>query len=206
MKYKIILCVALISSLAIAQSDKVFVLFMNIHNDDRVEFINFEVISGTPNIEPLESGTHPIKIISFDNKVVFESALQINFKTFRETIDENGTMSGEEVELESVEKYLRLPYFADAKSIELYHGDNLIYTLNVADYLCNKNNVCEENENAQNCPSDCRTTTTIPPGGKDNTVLLIAGILLIILGIVIAYFLLKRRSESRESGILRKLS
>jgi hypothetical protein len=79
----------------------------------------------------------------------------------REVIDEQGNLRGELINLSFVEKYLRLPYFAEAARIELYHSDKLIFKYKID--LCNKNSICEieKHENYLSCPEDC------PSGSKD---------------------------------------
>ncbi|MFH1433009.1 MAG: hypothetical protein ABIG84_07380 [archaeon] len=170
MKYIVLFFIILISSVAVAQANEVFVLYLNVHNDDAVDLKDFKIISGSQNVYADQAGNYPIKIISFDDEVLFESKLQIGFVTYRETRDEDGNMKGEEVVLESAEQFIRLPYFKNAKTIELYHEDKLIYTLDVSEHLCKKNSVCEGYENELNCPGDCANKDANKCDGKSDAV------------------------------------
>jgi hypothetical protein len=170
MKYMILFFIILISSIAFAQANDVFVLYIDVYNDGAVDLKDFKVISGTQNVYAGQDGNYPIKIVSFDDKVLFQSKLQMGFVTYRETIDDEGNMKGEEVVIENIEQFLRLPYFKDAKTIELYHEDKLIYSLDVSEHLCNKNSVCEGYENEFNCPTDCVNTIADKCDGKSDGV------------------------------------
>ena len=157
----LLLYILSVSSLASAQPNNIFALSADIHSNDTLTLKEFKIIVGTPNIYSGGSGNYTIKMLSFDDKPLFEANFDIGFVTFVEGLDEQGNMYGEEIIIPTVYKFLRLPYFRDSKTIEFYHGNKQIFKLNLADYLCNKNSVCDRYENNLNCPLE-----NVPPLGS----------------------------------------
>lgn len=194
-----LLFLAFILISTVASAERVFNARMTISKDDSVTVSSFEVLEGKASSFPeYPDANYLIKIVSFDGRTLFEAPMKIDFVVH--------PFPEGEIELNETERSFRLPFFADAKRIEMYHDGRLIHSLNIADYLCNNNSICDANENADNCPSDCRqtTTTTVPQQGSSNILMLVVGITLLVIGIVTLYILIRRRNESREAEILRK--
>ena len=191
-----LLLLAFILISTVASAEKVFSARMTIGKDDSVTISSFEVLDGKASSFPeYPDANYLIKIVSFDGRTLFEAPMKIDFVVH--------PFPEGEIELNETERSFRLPFFTDAKRIEMYHDGRLIHSLNVADYLCNKNSRCEENENTENCPTDCKKSDQ--PKQESNNFLLILGIILLVIGIVALYVLIRRRNASKEAGILRKL-
>lgn len=156
--------ISLLPISASAQAGTIFFLYADIHRNDTIGLKDFKIMDGDQNMDSGGLGNYKFHIISYEKKTLFESKFQQSFVTYRESIGEDGNMRGEEVTLDTVSKFIRLPYFKEAKTIELYHEDDLIFSLEVADYVCNHNAVCNTYENNLNCPDDCKIQKVIQCG------------------------------------------
>lgn len=74
--------------------------------------------------------------------------------------DSFGTVAeGGCIEKEAGQFSMQMPYYETGSQINLYDSnDKMVLSVDISDYakLCG-DNVCEENENAGTCPSDCRS-------------------------------------------------
>ncbi len=151
----------------------------NIYKNDLITVHKINITDGVVNVEEDGDGEYYI-ILSSEEKEVFKTSFNLEFRTYADGTSDDGKV-GKEVELDYINLYLRLPYFSEANSIRLYRNDNLLYESNLPQNEICGNNICEQNENADNCYSDCL---------KQNTslkyVFIISGI---ITGIVIIWFI-----------------
>ena len=204
MKVKLILIILIILagfSFSVYAQEKIFSFDVIIYKDDRVELIDFQISDGKVTDFPkYDDANYFIRILSFEGEILFEGSMKITY------IAHPFPPPGEEereVELNETEKFLRMPYFANAKTIELYHDDKLIYSLDVAQYICDNDGTCDENESNQNCPSDCKQQEA-QPESKDGGLnrMLIVGIVLIIVGIIVIYLIIRKNNARREQEII----
>ena len=194
MKFRLTFMFLLFAYLALAQSTVIYIN-MDVYKNDEVIINDLKLVDGTEsNLFGTEEG-FSLKVIDLGGKILFETELPVGFHKQISTVDGDEIIDTNQTNLR-----IRLPYFAEAQYVDLYHKGEMIKRISLSDYLCNNNNICEDFENPQNCPSDCRAG----PRKEDSSVMLAAGILLIVIGIASLYFLKKRRGEARESEILRK--
>jgi len=144
-----------------ANAEWVFVYEIAVHKNDTVDLKDFELIEGKVNTYPSNPGEYTLKIISSENKEVFTTAIPIQFSLHVDEIGEDGKMHQENVELDYVTRFMRLPYSISAEKIELYHGDMLINSLRIGEKLCISDGTCIDyckSRNDPDCPHEASTT------------------------------------------------
>jgi len=172
------------------------VIYINadVYRNDDVDILELKITDGVVSNLFTTPEDFSIEIIGFDNRLLFEDDLPIGFESIIDTPE-----GGDVIELDKVNMRIRIPYFSDAQYIDINHRNALVKRISLSDYVCNRNDVCEQYENIDNCPSDC------VPAGKGIDITLLASIVLIIIGIAALYLLHKRKNETHEARILRKL-
>ncbi|MEM5870323.1 MAG: hypothetical protein QXR09_04140 [Candidatus Aenigmatarchaeota archaeon] len=143
---------------------RVIKFFFRIYRNDSVELLKLEESLGY--ITSTNIGEYEVKIVSKEGEILYESPVDIFFlynKTKKEGVLLNYSLK------DFVDVYLSLPYFSNARKIELYHFNKLIYekevpfeeeTITEEAESCG-NAVCEEWEDFTNCPIDCFQQTTL---------------------------------------------
>ena len=65
-------------------------------------------------------------------------------------------LSDPPIELNETFVSLNLPFFADSKYIEVYYKNIKKLSVDISKQLCNKNKICDGNENYLSCPGECK--------------------------------------------------
>jgi len=139
--------------------DNVFLLYVSVHKNDAVDLNGFELLEGKANVYPSNPGEYTLKMVSQEEKELLASDLQLSFTAYADKVNEKGEMVSEQVELQEVEKVLRLPYSKEAEKIELYHEGKVIFSLDIPEMLCVPDGKCIDYCQGRNDP-DCATETT----------------------------------------------
>jgi hypothetical protein len=196
-----ILCVSVfLSAQAGAQEglEKVFYFHLIIYRIDTATLTNFEIIDGVPtdfpNI-PLELN-YTLLVFSIQDEILFKAKLPVSFTAYPMPPEGQPDI---EVQLNESEQYLRLPYFENAKKIEIYHDDKLIFSYDICqlDYVCENS----KGENSINCPIDCpppTTATTIPVKPPSTPIYLYLIVIVIIIAVAV-FFLLKIKTVRTDN-------
>src|SRR3989344_4507552 len=112
-------------------------------------------------------GQYLARMLSFSGVVLYEKRFDLPLEYFntppREWFDEDGNQivvpegseNGERsLEISSV--IIFVPYFRNAKVIEVLKEESVLLTIDLSAYArCNENGVCEGVETISACPSDC---------------------------------------------------
>ena len=182
------LAIILVIPFVVSAQSNVIYINADIYRDDRIDVFEVKTIQGTQSNLFGTPEEFSIKIIGFDGQLLFEDELPVSFETIIDVPEDGGDIT----QLDKVNIRIRIPHFSNAQYVDIYHRNDRIKRISLAEYLCNNNNVCDANENAQNCPDDCKPKDS---ERKDNNFIpLIIGISLLIAGIFALYFLIKKRS------------
>lgn len=137
--------------------------FFRIYQNDTVELLDLKIAEGKPSISTI--GDYKIRVVSEDGKTLHESRLDVFF--MYEKKKENGVLVDYKLK-EFVDVFLSLPYYPQASSLQLFHGNKKIFQqeiprLETEEKIACGNGICDLDEDFYNCPVDCSplTTTTI---------------------------------------------
>jgi len=142
---------------------------------------------GTVSDFPLSETGYKIKIISHDNKNLFNANLGVSFFLTQNAPELNSTVVSP-----------RVPVYPTAKYIAIYHGNKNIFEIDLSRQLCNNNSICNLGENQYNCPEDCKVAVKEFPWAYAAIVAACVAVLLII------FFYKKSGKESDWQKIYKK--
>jgi hypothetical protein len=166
-----ILGVILISNVNAAEQ-KVFVLTLK-YNEGLVSFDKIFATKGIFNEQLTPMGEYRLEILSFNDEVLYSERFDFDLEVFlsapSEWFDENGIQiyipneSETGTVLTETTKELIIPYFINAKTINIYNPEEKILEIPVGHFadLCG-DNICQPHESYESCPIDC------PSGSADD--------------------------------------
>ena len=119
-----------------------------------------------------KTGDYKVVLISFERDILFETYFDVTTEVvpepLKEWFDEKGNQvivpeKHVETKLKEVSSVIFLPYFKNAKNIEIYNKKNeLELSVDVSEFAtCNLNKVCDFKESHDLCPEDCPFAETI---------------------------------------------
>ena len=109
-------------------------------------------------ITPLELTKYPIiqdyspGFGEFSAKLTTSSGRELSRSNFQPSFY---ILSNPPTETDTETVTLNFEYKEQAEFLEVYHNNNQKLKINIKELLCNKNSVCEENENYLSCQKDC---------------------------------------------------
>jgi len=169
----------------IKQYQPVYSLRMFIFKNETAELKDVHVESGTISYFPVTNTSYAIKVVSFDDKTLFDTNLGVSFIIIIEP--------GQIIETDSMVVQARIPVYETAKWIIIQHYDKEILRIDLSEYFCNKNGICDLGENKYICPEDCEQISEIPEEERGFQFLYIIMLSLVILILIAIFFVRKRR-------------
>lgn len=116
-----------------------------------------------------DTGEYSLRLISFlgedlyDNHFDFDLEFEIHQIPSSDWFDEQGNqivipvIDNELIQLNQTTKFIFVPYFSNAKTVELYKQNRLFLRADISEFaVCNQNKVCEEGESYEICSYDCK--------------------------------------------------
>lgn len=212
---------ALLGPAALAAGDGVYYLQLN-YDNGAITLKNLEFMPGTISPTRIQPGTgYRAELISLTGGLLYEFIFDIPLTISVDTIDpETGQFTGGTMQLNRADFSLRIPYFPDGKTINIYDPDgNSALEIDVSPLAqaCG-DGTCGEEEGYLICPQDCpsgsadgfcdrvRDSITDPdcgPGEDPDEGELQTNLFLIAALILIAIFtlllLIKRKKGKRET-------
>lgn len=114
-----------------------------------------------------ETGGYTAKIISFKNEILFETAFNVNLEAFYSFPLSKETPKAAK-KLTKTNLDLLLPYYANAKSIQILKDNKLLLEIDLSRFsTCNENKICGGAESVESCPSDCTCGNNVCDANED---------------------------------------
>jgi len=156
----------------------VYAVRTEIFKNDTATLLDISATNGTVSHFASSNTSYSIRVLSNNGNELFRGYTFISFSLI--------TDSPVSIEFNSTVIQLRVPFYANAKSIAVYHFENKILDIDLSKKFCNSNSICDLGENIYNCPSDCK-----PPQSEFPWFYIVVGI--IALAIVITIYLISRK-------------
>jgi len=134
------------------QLQTVYSIDIEIFKNDNVILNSISAANATTSHFPTVNTDYKIKVLSNDGQELFNNNLGVSFTI---SLDPVGI-----IETNSTTINPRVPFYANAKYIEIYHSGKKILNIDLSNQFCNKNSVCDLGENQYNCSEDCKTKGT----------------------------------------------
>ncbi len=122
------------------------IVFIDIYNDYDVELFDIKVQESYETNE-FDTGDFKAEVLAGSNEVLYET--EFPEPDFMVISEEETTL----LEYDTVDIYF--PYNENSKTLNVYYKDELKLTEDISILLCNKNSICDENENYLSCSQDC---------------------------------------------------
>jgi len=152
----VFLSLLLLSTKVDAKESLALTFYVNKNGTISTESVQYAIAD---ELLPRESGDYKIKIFDTDGNSLFSTNFDVQFVILSEP----------PIETDSSLIYMRVPWYNNSATADIYHNDQLIGEISLFSYICNKNAQCESSrgENQVNCPEDCfegtmTTTSTMP--------------------------------------------
>ncbi|MEM5813450.1 MAG: hypothetical protein QXU71_03760 [Candidatus Aenigmatarchaeota archaeon] len=179
--------------------EKVYVLYIKVFRNNSIELLDFSATYGNPSqLFDLDSN-YSIRIISVDNKILFEKPLPIYFIAYM-TKEEEGEIAHGEVILESTLLYLKLPYFPNGKWINIYYLDKLIFSIDISEKLCDNDGICEDFETEYICEKDCIKISQYQTKRREEINLTYLLGLIILIVVLLIFFIKIKNIKNKSFG------
>ena len=156
----------LLSNMILATENRTYELKLNYDRG----IITFKDVIVKPSLaeEKAQPETgYKLELVSFTNEVLDSFKFEIPLTLFIDGIDpKTERLTGGTTQMNKTDFSLRIPYFKNGKTINLYNQNNTkILSIDVGYFaqLC-PDNICEPHESYENCPQDCTPTS----GQKDD--------------------------------------
>ncbi|MBS3052254.1 MAG: hypothetical protein J4428_02710 [Candidatus Aenigmarchaeota archaeon] len=183
--YIIILFSLILLSVKVSAFQEVIVIDLDLYRNNSIVLNELKIISGIPDTEANDEGNYHITLLSEEKNEVFKTNFDLEFTATEEEQTENEMT---EMILDKINLYFRLPYYSEANAIQIYHNEELLFEKKLPIKEICGNKICEQNENADNCYSDCSKQSA-----SLKYVFIILGV---ITGIVIIWFV--KRTEIKH--------
>jgi hypothetical protein len=105
---------------------------------------------GRPTADQQTTGAYKVRVLDTGTGTAWERQFNVYFDYFGPRV-KGVDYSNVSYDHQSVR--FRIPYTAAMKTLEIYHGDKLIYTKELN--FCNNNGACDTTETYKTCPADC---------------------------------------------------
>ena len=140
---RVLTLIIILMLIGISSAAKVYELHTTVYAEDKVDLISINISeSNISHFMNSEKNNYYFQIISKDNRLLFNESFRYEF-SFREF---SGIMR-----IDKIEDFWKLPYFDDAKNIQLFHGNKKIWEQDVED-LREMANINEKTSSSQCLP------------------------------------------------------
>ncbi len=137
--------------------DKIYFLELN-YSGGKFSLIDIKVADGFFRGKNFnENLDYKIKIIKYDNSILWENGLELGTTIYPPTLETNKKQ--ELGELKNLNISEALPYFNEAKYIKIYYKDREVFSIDITKYsnYCG-NSICNKGEE-NTCSIDCKENT-----------------------------------------------
>ncbi|GEM_PF-6233785 len=98
---------------------------------------------------------YTLRLVSFQQKVLYETTFNVATDALFSIPLSKSTQSVQQ-SIKKTSFGIVLPYFANAKTVQILKKDNLLLTVDLSGFsTCNENKICDGSESLQTCAADC---------------------------------------------------
>ncbi|MBI4173431.1 MAG: hypothetical protein HY519_01810 [Candidatus Aenigmarchaeota archaeon] len=191
--------------------EQIFIVEATLFRDGSAELKQLSIADGVPNTRASEPGDYEIRLVS-NSGILLTSDISSSFTAYEEFLvpcEELGMppeagfdgmcLTDKERQLESVEKFLRLPYFAAAEKLEFTYRGKLMASIDMPALLCKADGTCSDYCRLKG-DADCPARPS-QPAKKESGFPAELALVVVVLAIVLALLALRRSRNQQEQAI-----
>lgn len=127
----ILLIVAISFQAKAIEDNLIFGLYFNLYKNNTVELLKFHKIQGEPNLYAAKSD-YKVILKSGDSRELFTTYIN---PVFQAHVDRTDGKPSEDLNITYFQQYVRLPFFEDADTLNIYYKDNIIFHYRILNTL-----------------------------------------------------------------------
>jgi len=194
MRYAAIL-MALALLPAMAAADPAFVVHMNLYRNSTIQDFWVKAADDSYSYPDLGTAQYTISLYARNGSRYFSAAFEPVFEAFM-TTNTNVHMG---VDIDYNELYFTLPLIKQADRLVVENSGTKILDYPLDSVLCNRDGVCSNYEDADNCPADCVQKQRPIEGQQATQLPLIQVILLAVLVPLMAVLIIRKLRRHSHS-------
>jgi hypothetical protein len=136
-----------------------YLLYADFYDNGTAILRNLSAINDYPSYFPSIEKDYKIEVYDYSSSLIFDGNLDVSFESEILYEPASGNNNSTEIpptaRLEMSSVSTRVPGFENATKIVVARNGETILDIDLHEYLCNQNGICELGESKYNCAEDC---------------------------------------------------